>query len=294
MTKKLSTNLRYLQLAKLPGFLILTAGFLLLSSAIHAVEASSCRSTAFMADSDSPIPCPIPPQPQWSDSEMWAWERICAGLSADFNKRKGNERLDPKERNHDIKWSDGNRTLTAEFLQTILTVEEYRNAIPDRTYGIRICGAYIQDSVHLDDISVTWPFQVSESLFQSHLFLRRFHSTKGVSFSNSRFEGNLHLSSASIGFVLGLHNAQFNAVSLSGLRARNIVMMNNARFAGELDMYNASITGSLDMRNTQFDDPVNLKFLSVASDLDARGSTLDASDFKTSSIVGNLRLGALP
>ena len=293
MSKQLSGNLRSLQLAKSSGFLIVTAAFLLLSSAIHSVEAS-CKSSSFIADSLAPLPCPISPQPQWNDSEMWAWERICAGRSADFNKRQGNERLDSGERNYDDKWSNGHRTLTAGFLQTILTVEEYRKAIPDRTFGIRICGAYIQDSVHLDDISVTWPLQISESLFRSHLFLRRFHSTTGVSFSNSRFEGNLHLSSASIGFVLGLNNAQFNAVILRGLKANNTVTLNNSRFASELDMYDASINGSLLMRNTRFDDPVNLKFLSVASDLDARGSNLDASDFKSLSIVGSLRLGALP
>ena len=156
----------------------------------------------------SPFGCSASERANWTDSEKWAWKQICEGRNADFNKRRGNERLDPKNLKHDSKWENRRRTLSSSFLKTILLNERFRSAIPHR--GVRIFGAYFEEGIDLSDASVERPLALADSLFKSSIDMSRFTTTKFVSFTGSRYRGKLNMDSASIGSDLFMRNAQFD------------------------------------------------------------------------------------
>ena len=57
-------------------------------------------------------------------------------------------------------------------------------------------------------------------------------------------------------------------------------------------MPSISVGSSLFLRQVKFDSPANLMFLSIGSNLDARGATLRGLDLTGSRIKGELRLGS--
>ena len=208
--------------------------------------------------------------------EKWAWEEICRGRWADFNRRKGNEKLDPRNPAHDDQWATGSRTLRPSFFKKILSDKSLLSAIQDK--GIRIRGAYFKPPIRLKGqsdgppLSMDIPLSIDKSFFDSAVVMRRIMSRRGVSFTRSRFEKNFTMDSVKIGSDLVIRDNRF----------KNGFRLEGTEIGGELDISKSVFRIA---RRT-----VKLRDLSIASNLDMRGITLRSMDLTNTQINGQLLL----
>lgn len=230
----------------------------------------ACPSSSFLADSFAAPRCEVRPLSQWSDPERWVWSRICAAKPADLNRKPGNEWLDPRDPKDNNRFSNGHRTLRSSFLSTILSEQKFRNAITEE--GIRICGAYFSETVHLNGASIPGGLQLSESFFLGRVYLNGLRTAKGVSLSGSNFEMHLHLTGASIPYVLNLSNASFLFIDLSELNR-------SQEEPASISLRNSTVTGHIEMMHAR------------AANLDIRGATLKYLDLTGTEIRGSLSIG---
>ena len=277
MYERFADNIRSKRPPRCAATLLVWAGVLFGAfSVVHAQAAEKCQIPNYYKNA-------------WNKAEEWAWREICEGRVADFNKRRGNEKLDPKNPDHDEKWANGRRTLWSDFLKTILSRKPFSRAIPAR--GVRIKGAYFKRKIDLDDISIKYPLSIEKSFIDSQARMRRFRTSKSVSFNDSAFRRRLTMKSARIGGNLSMKRTRFN----------NTVRLDEAAIGGKLDlrravikrrlkMESAKIGGDLLMRKAQFGSAVELVSLKAGSNLDLRGVELTQLDLTNAQIKGRLRL----
>ena len=187
----------------------------------------------------------------WSLVERWAWKEVCEGRPADFNKLLG-ENLDPRNPDDRGKWSDGRRTLGADFLQAILLHDPFRRSVPDR--GVWIVGALFEEDVRLDDAVLERPLALHGSRFDALVSLSRVRTPGLVSFNGSRIEGKLDMDSARVGGHLMMKQAEFVEVRLAGARTDGQLAMDGSTFGGPLQMDHLDVGGSLHMKEASFSE----------------------------------------
>ena len=286
MRKRFAKNIRLLWPTRYAVALLITAGVLFTSPSILRAQGTNISEKPKSGMALPGEKCRVHPLDEWTEPEKWAWKQICEGRNANFNKRPGNERLDPRNSKHDKKWADGRRKLSPSFLNTILLHEPFRSAIPHR--GVRIIGAYFKDEIDLRDASIERPLMLDYSLFKSPVIMRRFTTTKFVSFIGSRHEGTLDMNSATISSRLFMRKAQFKEVSLVALNVGEQLSMGGSTFTGKLNMGSAMVGSSLHMRNAHFKE-VDLRNSKVVDYLAIHGSEFKGKlTMSAASIGGSL------
>ena len=223
----------------------------------------------------------------WSKAEKWAWTNICENKRVDFNEHL-KENLDPTIPDHDDKWKNEHRTLSAIFLNTILLHEPFRNNIPYR--GVRISAAYIQGEFDLIDAVLERPLMLDKSIFSSKVDLRRLVTPTLVNFDGSRFDGELNMDSASIGGSLYMRNSKGSEdVVLRGAEIDRQLAMKGSTFKGELDMNGISVGGSLFMHDGAQFNTVDLRGANIGRQLAMADSTFKGElDMNGISVGGSL------
>ena len=104
--------------------------------------------------------------------------------------------------------------------------------------------------------------------------MRRFTTTKFVSFIGSRFDDRLDMDSAVIGSNLFIYRAYLQGVRLVGLKVGGQLAMDSSKFKGKLNMNSVYIGGSLIMRNARFKE-VDLSVSKVIDQLEMTGSKFE-------------------
>ena len=197
--------------------------------------------------------CRVSPLLKWTKPEKWAWTQICEGQIANFNKCSNNEELDPRNPDHDDKWSD-NRKLRSRFLETILLHEPFRSAIPRR--GVRISGAYFPNCIDLRDASIERPLRLAQSRFKSQVDMSRLRTPTFISLEGSKFDKELNMNSASVGGHLFMRRAEFDEVDLIEAKIGDQLDVEGAAFKEKLDMDSVSTGSSLLMKDAEFNEVV--------------------------------------
>lgn len=236
--------------------------------------------------------CKIPEEykKKWSEPEEWAWGEICAGRWADFNKRPGYEKLDPRNPEDDDKWKNGRRTLSSRFLKDILLDEPFRSVIPHS--GVRIYGAYFKDRINLFDKSIQRPLSIKSSLFKSRMNMDRFKTPEFIAFAGSRFDGTLDMKSAIIGGGLFIEGTHFNKVVLLDeiTIGGNLIMGGEAKFNKKVVLKKAKVDGRISMQTSTFNHKLDMRSVSIGRDLGMADATFDRVDLSRAKITGNLNM----
>ena len=209
--------------------------------------------------------------PEWTEPEEWAWKEICEGRIANFNKRL-NEELDPRNPDHDDRWSD-NRRLSSRFLETILLHEPFRSAIPRQ--GVLVEGAYFPDSLDLKGASIERILELRASLFKSKVLLSYLTTPLLISLDGSKFDGLIEMHSVSIGSHLFMNEATFSAVDLRVSKIGRRLTMVGSIFEGELNMDGTSVGDDLFMREAVFKKYVRLRGMKSIDQVDTHHSTFE-------------------
>lgn len=235
---------------------------------------------------DCPLPharyydCTTDPMSEWTGPEKWAWQQICSARTADFNRRTGNEVLDPRDPTHVATFSDGHRTLSNSFLRTIISKEPFLNKITD--LGIRICGAYFEDALNLNHAVIpgTWGSQrspgdlvISESLFDKSVHMRAL-SAESISLANSQLNERVDLAEARV----------FQTLKLEGATLGNVIMTKLNEFEDDLPSVNlrdSTVLGAVVMREARI------------KNLYVQGATLQHADLTGTEIADTLSIGNL-
>ena len=210
---------------------------------------------------DSAQQCPPLPGKEWGDHEEWAWKMICTGHTANLNDRVGSL-LNPRQPDRgSSNWSD--RTLSSDFLDTILLHDRYRRAIPH--YGVRIVGAHLPHPVDLSSASIDRPLTVVGSLFESGVRLSHLNAAHYVSLRDSVIFDGIAVTHASI--VGGLF---LDDVSVKGL-----VDMTGARISRALQITTSQFSGPLRMNSIRVDGDLQVEDIKAAREVDLRHARIN-------------------
>ena len=259
----------------LAGILVASVVFLFACASITYAQTNELPSESRIGKSLPGEACRIGPSDlpkKWTEPEKWAWREICEGRIANFNERY-NEPLDPRNPQHDHKWSDGRRTLSSDFLESILLHEPFRSAIPDR--GIVIVAAYFDRYVNLHAAVVHRPLLLMRSLFNAPVYMNRAKVRGMVSFKGSKFKGQLNMDSASIRGDLLLKQVEFEEVYLRGSEIGGQVSMIGSTFNGPLNMDSVTIRASLLMYDDATFSVVKLGGSEIGGQVVMIGSTFN-------------------
>jgi uncharacterized protein YjbI with pentapeptide repeats len=185
-------------------------------------------------------PCATLAHAEWTSQERWAWEQICEGRVADFNKvARKKVRLDPKKSDG---WTE-KRILRQVFLETILLYEPWREKIPRQ--GIRISGAWFKEPLNLSQAEVKHALMLHCSRFDAQVNLLSLHTTRYLLLTGSVLTGDLIMSGIHVEGSLFLEDAQFTNIRLRGAHIRDQLSLINTKVTGMLNMDSLEVGNSL-------------------------------------------------
>ncbi|MDH3932316.1 MAG: hypothetical protein OET16_08845, partial [Chromatiales bacterium] len=215
-------------------FLLQFANYFVIAIALFSPQAQAA---------DPASDCVALKSERWTPQEVWIWEQLCAGETADLNVRDGlEEELDaltaPLE-----DWTDTRKVSTA-FLRDILLYSPFVDAL--RNKPVRISGAWFAEPIrmqgaHLQNyVALVWSrfdetlrisngtaasrFMVWRSWFRKSF---RFHVMDGYELLllGSRFDGDVIMWGVNSARAIAIEGSEFNGyVNLTGSKARNITI----------------------------------------------------------------------
>ena len=177
-------------------------------------------------------PCRVAPYSDWTNQEKWVWKRVCEREPADFNtvERYGGN-LKPNE-------PEGwplNRQLRVEFLETILSHEPYRSAIPRQ--GVQIVGAWFREPFNLTGLKIDHLLLLNECRFDKDVNLVEFQSTSSLLLRGSTFNGGIDMSGMQLAGDFDSLGSRFKSVDLRAAKIGRVLLLNDTIFDDTLRTY---------------------------------------------------------
>ncbi|MGB2923787.1 MAG: hypothetical protein WBB82_00625 [Limnothrix sp.] len=241
----------------------------------------------------------------WSISEMWAWQRLCIGRTADFQEfDNAIETSKIAQNTIESASAEQQQTLRSrEFLEVILKREPFRSALPEK---LSIANVTIPDNINLNSASIQQELEFKAVIFNENvnLFKTDFKNAlsficnqnsldqkceqktifKGVlSLNNSKFDKKVKIDGADFELPLPKSNSpSYVSLNLSNVTIHDDLQLNditfdlsqqNERIVPVFSLESTTINQSLQLGNINFKDPENLS--EANSHLLAKGLTVD-------------------
>ncbi len=205
----------------------------------------------------------------WMPQEQLVWERVCAGLEADFNKEPaqvygGN--LAP----NDPKGFPESRILSSKFLTTILLDDKYRRALT--RFGVRIAGARFTERLELHNAELGHELWLDHSLFEKGADLSQARSMHSITSERTKMSDKLNLYGLNVSENLYLRNAEFAEVSLQSARVGKDLDLRSTKVARVLYMFNLQVEQNLILYDKSEFGAVNLITARVGNMLNMTGA----------------------
>ena len=189
----------------------------------------------------------------WTRCEKWVWSCIAKGEEANLFAK---ECTTPRTSTHVLsrqKWQlaafDGpskyqaSNALTSKFLETILSVPQYRDAITSK--GLRIFGGYFGEPVNLENMAIRINLVLDGAMMQRGLRLTNFRTEKNLSLDGSNIRGSLYLMRARVEGSVYMEYGAYDTVDLRDARIGASFEGTGSVYNGELRFDRARIDGKL-------------------------------------------------
>jgi uncharacterized protein YjbI with pentapeptide repeats len=226
----------------------------------------------------------------WSAAEKFVWKNLCVGNDANFNfDANFGGGQDPKS----TEGLPESRTLTPDFLKSILLNDKYRNKL--NGHGVRVIGARFMTKLDLQNEELEHGLRLAKSQFDLGADLSGLKSKKDLDFSGSKFtelslarahidgqlrlsgakvDGKLDMESLSVGqSLLMTEEARFSEVKLINARIGVQLILENSRVSGRLEMNGLRVERNLQLMRADLADVV-LSGARIGRQLDLTGSTV--------------------
>lgn len=260
--------------------------------AIALLSAAPAAALGETAPSPPPESCAFPSPAGWNDPDRFAWSQICRDNVADFTARPGDH------------------TLSKAFIETILTNDTYRDALP--RHGIRITGARFMEKIDLQNIKLEVELWFDQCRFENEngVDLSWLRSSQPVAFARSTVTGPLTFYEAQLASDLIVTQSTTGAINLTGAHVGRTLDFSKSTVTGKLDMpgidvgadllmqegqYKAAdlaggrVGHTLSMSKSRFAGGLAMSNLTVVTDLQMDGAIFDAGiDLPYSQIGGEL------
>jgi uncharacterized protein YjbI with pentapeptide repeats len=202
---------------------------------------------------------------EWSDTEKWAWGKICSGNIADFNKRYQDYNLITYKPDG---WYDENkdRFLSGAFLKTILTEERFRRATP--FMGVCIIGACFKEEIDLRHIRLQRQLCLLYCRFESALSLTNIYIDGWLSFEGSWFGESVDLSGSILdSYVNFRHVNAARNINLMAIKIHGSLDLSSGFFDDIVEMTATEIEGRLDLSCARFNGKLNMNAIRIGQSL---------------------------
>jgi uncharacterized protein YjbI with pentapeptide repeats len=245
----------------------------------------------FSAHAVSTLPgeeCKVQPHHAWTEQEQWTWQQICMGNKADLAKHYGGSYL-PKEAE---KWPK-QRTLTPQFLETLLFYEPWSSSIPKQ--GINIIGAKFNNpkntSINLENASL----QVSLLLGNCYIAGINLHNANiggQLSMEGATVDGILNLESATVNKTVFLQDAHIGEIRLVSANIGGQLIMQDITVKYGLNMEAATVKKSVLLQNAHFGE-IRLFYANICGQMSMKGDHvfMDAATVEKSISLLNANIG---
>jgi hypothetical protein len=232
--------------------------------------------------------------PSWTPQEQWVWGKLCQREDADLSSMESVFGIAPS-----VDESDGwpeSRTLSAEFIETIMTEPQYADNIKDRP--IYITGARYPSAIDLRNSKISGSLQLAESRFEDSLFLSNASISGDLELRDSYFGNALDFENATVGAAINLARSHFREgfmVNMRGVEANGSIALDESKFGGVVDLTEAVLNNSLGAEKATFLGDVYLSSAQVGGAVDLTGARIQG-DFHMSRarVDGALILGGSP
>ncbi len=209
---------------------------------------------------------------EWSGPEEWVWGEIRSGRIADFNMHY-NKKLDPKKPEG---WNNKqeDRRLSQAFLITILTEESFQRLTPFQ--GVRICGAYIEESIDLRHVRIEQQLWLETCRVDGGLDLRNFQVNGWLSLKNSWIGGEMDLSFSMLASNVEFSRTQVKSrTNLTGTKIGGMLYMNGITIDGSLEMSGVEVVQNLLMTHGATFKEVILMSAKIGGSFSMKSSTFN-------------------
>lgn len=228
----------------------------------------------------------------WGLCERWAWSCIRRGLEVNFYvKDCFEQRSDAsKVARKRFKYAPyfeperykSSNALGARFLYTILTRKELVAELP--TVGIRLVGAYFEETVNLENVTTDRNLVLDQSIFRKGLRFTNFKTERNLSLDGSNVRGRIYLLRAQVGGTLFMEEGVYDLVDAGDARFGGSIdapssvfnapfRLDRVKVEGKVSFIRARLT-ELTAFDTTIGSKLELRFANVRGRIDLTGSTI--------------------
>lgn len=266
---------------------------ILFLSFFHFTIAASANEDPLVFSSGSSCPISLPdtaPNGGWTQSEVYAWERICTGKPADMRLQSPtvvDEQPCEPWKIPDI--PPEHRLISSEFIELIVSRKSWALLLPNRQVTVQC--AIVDGELNLEALPVLVDLSIIDSHLLADINLMGAQVGGSISFDGSKIEGTLKGDRLRTHGNIFLRNGQFGAVRLPGARIFGNLNIANSEVLTTLLGVGLKLDGHLFARSGSTFNTVNLFGARISGETDfADSSVADSLSMNNARLEGNLRL----
>ena len=248
------------------------------------VVASSLGATSYAAnplvDNNDVCSISLPDDTEWTPTELWTWDRLCVGRTADLSRyapapsESGREGAACDPETVDM-WPE-ERRLGYNFLFTITFDSPYKEIVAQQglslrcarvegdieyfydeqfAQSIRIDNSYLEGGIDFSGLSIKGEIRLNKSIIERDVAFDGTQVTKDIIIKNTKIGGDIYAPGVSVENSLSLSDSFVSSIDLTDATL------------GKVLIYRSDINGDVDLERVKSDNFVSFNGVGITGDL---------------------------